>query len=210
MRKALLSILLGIGLLASTASNANVVVSAPNDHSAVYPWYLTVQLGYSSADYTNAILRGGFAATRIDNSGLGYHLAIGYQFAPHFSSEFGVVWFDKIQWHGITGLPNGFKTKNNIVYFAGRILLPLHFIPRLQFYIKGGIGWVARAGFTINGVRVLSQRNYVMPVIGAGLLYRLAQHWTLEASYIGVPSEGTYQLPWSNFIGFGGSVWFKV
>ncbi len=195
-------------MLAVTAADAGGPDVAPMPAQPIFHHaYVNVQIGYSFVNYTNATLRGGVTATKIENNGWSPKLALGYDFTHHFGVELGVNWFHKPAFYNLPTFGPKYLIKNNVVYLVGKVNISLW--KKLSAYLKGGVGYVARSGITTGtNIVALQSGNFVMPVYGVGLLYSLTPRWDFDASFMQVPCNSAHQLPTSNFAGVGVSFRF--
>jgi hypothetical protein len=196
-------IFIGLSLLPSLTIAANEF--APQ-YGFIKPAYFSALFGYSEVNYTNDILRNGIRATKILNGGTAVKVSLGYDFARYFGGEFGVIYFQKPRFRGVSGLselglPDTVIVKNNVVYLAGKF--NLFFTKHFFATAKAGIGYVARSGIAVNGVVGLKESEIVRPVYGAGIGWLLTPHWALEANWLQAAASRGDQLPTSNFYGVG-------
>jgi len=162
--------------------------------------YFTVQAGLSDVKYTNSNLSNGITARRIKTSGVNYHIGSGYQFNRWLAAEFGIIWVYKPQFLDLNGTSKDAKIKNNVVYLAARVGWPVW---RFLFYVKGGIGYIARQGFFFNKTRALSEGSFFTTIYGAGFLFHFTSHWGADVSWMQAPPNRHQQIPTTNFYGAG-------
>lgn len=165
------------------------------------PAYFSALFGYSSVNYTNSILQNGITAKSITGTGTGIKVALGYDFARLYGAEFGIIYFNKPAFRGISGLNEDKTIKNNVIYLAAKLNLPLgsHFFATG----KAGIGYVARNGIVVNGVTALKEGELARPVYGAGLGWIINPRWVIESNWIQAAPSHNDQLPASNYYGIG-------
>lgn len=175
--------------------------------------YIGLQLGESIAGYTNNTLSDGAVAESIKNSGFSERVYLGFNFSQYLAAEFSVNYFTKPSFKNLrlggddsddSEDPDDSVTKtikNNIISLVARFNLPL--TERIAANAKVGIGYVARNGIVVNNLSVLPQSEIFAPVYGLGVSYRLALRWDLEATWMQAASNSEWQLPVSNFFGFG-------
>ncbi len=164
-------------------------------------FYLGVQPGYSSVNYTNSDLLTGYSATSIQSDGIATHLYLGYNFLSYLGSEFGIVYSHKPAFVGIPGSTDTQTIKNNIIYLTAKAAYP--FAKVFSLYAKGGMGYVARGRVYVNDLYVLNEGNIVVPVYGAGLSYRFYRRFSLDTSWLESAAKNSKQLPVTNFVGMG-------
>jgi opacity protein-like surface antigen len=176
-------------------------VFAVNANAAVnYPGYLEVQGLYTMVPYKLSYLTNGVTARAVDRNGINFHVDLGYQFTEAFAAELGVLWTHWPIYRAVLG--QNIKVKHNVVYLAGKYGFSLG--KRWQIYGKGGISYVARRGFSVANIQMLSSKLMVTPIFGAGLLFKINPHWSLDASWMQALPQSHQKLPVANFFGFGG------
>lgn len=174
-----------------------------------YPGYLEVQGLYTMVPYKLSYLSNGVTARGIDQNGINFHVDLGYQFTQAFAAELGVLWAHWPIYRSVLPPAGTFpfvaqdiKVKHNVVYLAGKY--GFSFGKRWQIYGKGGISYVARRGFSVANIQMLSSKLIVTPIFGAGLLFNINPHWSLDASWMQALPQSHQKLPPANFFGFGG------
>lgn len=185
------------------------VASASGDHGV----YLGVDVGYSNANYETVQLAYGYTFRSVDDSGLAPQFTFGYRFNRIAGLELSVIYFHKIIFHGVGVHPERYdKLKHNLVYLAGKFLVPVY--KGFGVYVKAGVGYVVRDRIMYGtiGARqdlfLLKEGEFIRPVYGLGLNYQVTEHWILDATWVGSPEKESDQLPSSNFFGAGASYLF--
>lgn len=170
--------------------------------------YLGADIGYSHADYEEVKLKYGYSFRSVHDSGLAPQFSLGYRFNRIAGLELAVIYFSKIIFHGVGVHPERRdKLKHNLVYLAGKFLIPVYH--QLGIYIKAGVGYVVRDRIMYGTIGIqrdlflLQEGQFVVPVYGLGLNYQVTDHWILDGTWIGSPKNEHNQLPSSNFWGVG-------
>lgn len=191
----IISLLLLLLLLSTKAFSKISFVS----HLVKNPLYISVLAGYSAVNYNNSLLRGGAQASSIKDSGLAPKVALGIDFTRFFGFEIGIIYFQKPTFYGLHGSP--FIIKNNVFYFAGKLMWPIDHI--FTIYAKGGYGWVARDGINMGSIVALRAGNFDDFVYGFGATCAITSHWLLDATWMQALARHNSQLPASNYLGAG-------
>lgn len=182
---------------------------------AQFPAYLEVQGVYSIINYKSSYLTNGVTVRSISTRGSNFHVGIGYQFTDTLALELGCLWSYWPIYQGVLpppgflpGTAQNFSVKHNAVYLAGKYGFLLG--SRWEIYGKAGIGYVARRGFSVAGIQMLSSRLIVTPVAGAGILFKLTPHWSLDGSVMEIFPQNSQKLPLATFLGFGARYQFAL
>lgn len=173
--------------------------------------YFQALLGYSKVNYKVSNFNMGIAPTSIKTAGIAFAVAVGFNFNQYFGLELGSVWFYKPELFGLPGVSTFAVMKNNVLYFAPKLMW--HINKTIGLFAFAGIGYVARGELhakTSSGFipGVINYAIFVKPVYGAGMTYQIAQHWSLVAKWVQAPGNRQQNLPVSNFFGVGGTYHF--
>lgn len=167
-------------------------------------FYLGLQGGYSSVNYTNANLSSDVKADSITNAGVGARLFLGYRFNSFLATELDMIYFNAPKFENLNHTFQNTTIKNNILALVGRFDLPMSFLSeRLAINARAGIGYVARGGFDFLGKTVLQEKNIFDAVYGLGASYQLTNQWSIDATWMQAARQARESLPASNFYGIG-------
>ena len=180
------------------------VVEASGTHGI----YLGADVGYSDANYETVQLSYSYSFRSVDDTGVAPQFSLGYRFNKIAALELSVIYMSKIIFHGVGVHPERYdKLKHNLVYLAGKFLVPLY--QGLGVYVKAGVGYVVRDRImygTIGAqhdIFLLKEGQFACPVYGLGVNYQVTDHWILDGTWMGAPQNKHEQLPNSNFFGIG-------
>jgi len=182
-------------------------------YSVENPAYVDIQPFISVINYKLSYLKGGVTASGVTTTGVNFHVAIGYDFTSHLAAELGMLWAFWPIYKNVLPKPLSIlkpvnkRVKNNVLYLAGKFGWSIW---RFQMYAKGGISSVARQGFFVGKVKILTSRLIVTPIVGVGTLFQITPHWSLDVTWFHVFPRSNYQLPASNFFAFGGMYRFRL
>ena len=165
--------------------------------------YFKVNVGYIQAPFTNQQLQQGFSAEAVHVSHVAASLILfGYQFDPHISAQISymrpVNW---IEYKNINGDNSSHSVWLNIVGLTVKGIIPI--MNKLSLYGEGGLGIVTRHGIKINDQPVLTDASYATVQIGAGVQYKINNHWDLTASFSYLPGSDNMKEPYTAFYGGG-------
>ncbi len=167
-------------------------------------FYLGLNAGYGVTNYHPIKFIGAFQPTHVDDSALAPKISFGYAINRYIAAELGVFFMPKPHFKGLQFNPQQmFKIKHNVVYFVGKLSLP---IAMFSPYVKFGYGYVVRDAITIrvNGpITALKGGEFANFIYGVGVNYYVTSHWILDASWMQAPSKLADQLPASNYYSVG-------
>jgi len=187
-----------------TDDNAHRIFK-PSDQAYWQGFYIGLQGGYSSVDYSS-LNYGTNTIGSFDDTGVAPQVEVGYNYNPYIAAELAVDYLHKPKLGNINGTGQTGKFKNNVVYFVAKVFLPIKTLFRV--YAKAGIGYIPRDAVKVNGVNILSSGEFIRPVYGVGATYRIAQDWEFETSWVQASKNTDHSLPASNFFGVGANYWF--
>ena len=165
--------------------------------------YFGLQIGYANADYTDSLLKPGFAPTDITKDHYAARVYIGYDFNQYIAAEVTAVYFlTRPEFKGVPGRRNeDLKIKNNIFSITGKFTWPVY--DDINLYAQGGIGYIVREEIVSRQMTVLPKGEFFTPIYGLGASYNFHSDWFLDLSWLQTPRSGDKQLPQENFIGIG-------
>lgn len=167
----------------------------------VTSFYLGALVGWSSANYNQYLLILSKAPATITDTGYATAFQIGYRVNAKLAAEMCAIYFQRIViTNKYTRRKSDGRFRNNMVYLVGKLSFPP--AQNLKFFIKGGLGYIARSSVSYRGITVTGG-ELVRPVYGAGMNWRMANHWDLELTFMQARELATKQLPTSNYLGLG-------
>ncbi len=151
--------------------------AADNDFTTVNPkwtkhWWVDITAGYSEFAFTNANLQSGFHARRVTTGSTSFRGELGFNFnrycAIALSLMRGAYW---VQYHGILEDNDWHSVWNNLFGLTLRSTVPLS--ESVGLYGEGGLGYISRHGFDINGVTAIKDATVLTPMLGAGFIFNV-------------------------------------
>ncbi|WGK64923.1 acyloxyacyl hydrolase [Croceiramulus getboli] len=173
--------------------------SAPLDAPfGVKKLYLQASFGLVRYHFTNELLRGDVAAGSITNTtAFSGRFLLGYHLSPHWDIQFGVLrpaaWvsyedfniplIDRTVWINVWSLSSKYNFK---------------WSERISAFAEAGLSNVAREGFDFEGSSVAPDAQYLYPLFGAGVMYRLNDKFGLSLSTVYIPPNQKENQPTIN------------
>jgi hypothetical protein len=165
--------------------------------------YAGVQLGYIGYGFSTTQLQPGFQAQSIEVPHLAARVVLfGHEFHKYFSAQ--VSDMRPVQWvayQSVNGDQVHHQVWMNIAGLTGKSNLPL--TRMLSVYGEAGLGIVTRKGFSIGPSQVVNDASYATGLFGAGLEYRLGDHWGLLTGVTLAPGRSVDKQPTTVFASSG-------
>jgi len=178
------------------------------DQPPLYPRFLSntyvgLQLGYIDYAFSGAQLQPGFQAQSVQVPHLAARVfLLGHEFNKYFSAQISdmrpVYW---VAYQNVNGDAERHTVWMNIAGLTAKARLPL--TGGLSVFAEGGLGIVTRKGFAINQSPVVTDASYAALLFGAGLDYRLNDHWALLTEVTAAPGRAADQQPRTLFVSGG-------
>jgi opacity protein-like surface antigen len=205
--------IIGCGVMAIAMYAATAFAATPSlqdssaaDNSSTF--YVGAQIGYANMNYDDSVVIGGSSAS-VDDDGFAGRIAGGYNFTPNVAFEVGYVMLPKVKADVvISGVSAGLSFEQRIFDMVVKGTLPMSY--GYNLYGKAGLASVhrdeAEVHYAGSTARVDNDDTKVVPVLGAGVGYHLADNVIADVSYMHYFSSGDLEA--TDFIGAGVSYQF--
>ena len=165
--------------------------------------YFDANVGFINYNFTNKHLAPGFTAGSVRVPHAGVRLILyGYKLNKYLSVQ--VTYLRPVLWMQFQNI-NGDKGNHSVVMNITGITFKgtIPFKKKLAMYVEAGLADVSRTGFKINDVPVVKNASFPTIQAGAGLTYKLNDHFSLT-SYAGwSPSDSKNMQPATVFFSAG-------
>jgi lipid A 3-O-deacylase PagL/Ig-like domain-containing protein/outer membrane protein with beta-barrel domain len=166
--------------------------------------YVGLEIGSIGYSFSNAQLQPGFQAQSVQVPHLATRFVLlGHEFNKYFSGQVSeLISSHPVVYQNVNGdLGSHDLWMNNIAGFTVKGRLPLG--KRWSLFGEGGLGVVARNGFTVKQSTALNSANYATFLFGGGLDYRFNDHWDLPTGVIVAPGQAAGKQPTAVFFSGG-------
>lgn len=162
-----------------------LTLCAPDDRGQLpgvfHGSYIGLTAGFGAFSFTDAYLTPGLHSTRITNDRATVQVSVGHYFTPHLALQLSlmrpILW---VQYRGVYASNSSNSVSPSVLALTVRPTLPLN--DRFRLYGDVGAAYVSWIGFTgPGGTAGVTSAGLVAPLTGVGVLYRLSQHWNLDA-----------------------------
>jgi opacity protein-like surface antigen len=182
--------------------------ASAQDERAQYPQllsnsYIGLHVGYVDYGFSNSQLTSGFGAESIRVPHLAFRaLLFGHEFNKYFSSQ--VSYLRPVEWvryENVNADRSSHSVWMNVAGLTAKLHLPVN--ERLSVYGEGGLGFITRKGFEVNGTPAVKDVVYATMLSGAGVTYHLNSHWSLVAGTTFSPAHPLDAQPRTSFVSTG-------
>jgi Lipid A 3-O-deacylase (PagL)/Outer membrane protein beta-barrel domain len=178
------------------------------DKRAQYPSvlsnsYVDLDIGYIGYTFSNEQLESGFQAASVQVPHTAVKLVLfGHRFNEYLAAQ--VIYMRPVSWveyKNVNGDQSSHSVWMNVAGLTLRSQFPVS--KKFSWYGEGGVGVITRRGFSINGIKALTDANYVSSIIGTGVAYHLNSKWDLHLEGVSSPVRKKVKQPSTLFISGG-------
>ncbi|MFN7097460.1 MAG: outer membrane beta-barrel protein [Gammaproteobacteria bacterium] len=188
--------------LSFTLAAAGLIFSASAYATASNGLYLGLQLGESSADYSNSSSGlsdfygySSLPGASVDNNAFAGRLYLGYQFNKFVAAELGYSYLGNVEFNNIFAVSGATASlRQQAGDLTAKVMLPV--TRQFNVFALGGVAYVGAKPNDVSntasllGVQTGSREGAFTATYGLGAGYDFNQHWGLDATWRRFNSSG--------------------
>lgn len=161
-----------------------------------------VNVGYSKFAFDQSNLAPGFTASDVINTRAGIRATIDHYFYPYLAMQISLM--RPFLWVHYLNV-NGDNDHNSVwTSLFGLALKPTWPItPQFKLFGEGGLGYISRHGFNVNGNYAIDNGEVVTPMVGGGLEYYFTPSWSADVSLLYAFANHSKNQPYTFYSGLG-------